>query len=320
MARRQINSKIYCVFCNQKCPTGLKLTTHLLSHIKEKGYICNVCGSEFPSNHRLKAHKFCHLKKGIFLCIYCEKSFEHRNNLSVHMKIQHKNNRKQFQCQICKKRFVFQCQLDHHMLRHSTEKTLPCILCNKLFKLKSEVLNHIKSHSVLRDSSSHHCVFCNKKLLNQQNLLLHLRSHTKEKPFSCKLCDTNFSAAFSVKKPMKTAHGDPSENLKFQCSVQQRYQLVVHRKTHFPEEKTKETYNCKICHNKHTTKGALMSHVKRKHSPNARRFNCVFCNANLASSSGFNRHVLLHIKERPVFCKLCGTEYVDRMGCRPHCR
>lgn len=328
----------FCVFCNKTCQASLE--RHLLAHIDEKAEICNICGREFRIPHQLRSHMETHLKTKSLACPKCTKTFISKANLATHLNAYHSATIRFF-CKVCNQGFKYQSRLTTHMEIHAPVATIPCTLCSKMFRTKHHLYPHLKSHLSSRDLSSHQCIFCNKKLLNSNNLQLHIRSHTKEKPFTCKLCDFNFSAASSVKKHMKTAHGNPDDNVKQTCNICQKqyttvsglnfhmkihtgekciscdlctdsfiykHQLNSHRKNHFPEVSS-ETLNCEICNKIYSSRGALRLHHRKKHAPNPLIYQCVFCSTRFLTDHGLKAHIISHINERPVICKLCGKEY-----------
>lgn len=57
------------------------------------------------------------------------------------------NWRKQFECKICHKWFVYKSHLVRHMLTHTGEKAFPCDQCDKRFYRKEHLQRHVITHT-----------------------------------------------------------------------------------------------------------------------------------------------------------------------------
>ncbi|PRD26310.1 UNVERIFIED_CONTAM: zinc finger protein 44 [Trichonephila clavipes] len=63
---------------------------NLLTHIKEKHYVCEICNKSFSLNGNLKRHLHFHTKEKPYVCETCNTSFSHSGALKRHLLIHRK--------------------------------------------------------------------------------------------------------------------------------------------------------------------------------------------------------------------------------------
>lgn len=184
-----------CTLCDKKFKSKVLLKRHTRIHKDHETYFCDSCGKKFIRKVYLDAHKIkvhqaldpkiqtleCYLcklqykslgtlKRHIYwhslpknyLCTQCGESFRVNNALQRHlMRADHDGeNRKKFQCEICKRKFYDKTQFVNHRVVHTKERPYKCTYPN-----------------------------CNKAYSSPTNLRDHCRYHTGERPYSCNLCD-----------------------------------------------------------------------------------------------------------------------------------
>lgn len=87
-----------------------------------------------------------------------------------------------------------------------------CLVCGHTFSCPDKLLIHKEEqHSRLQ------CCKCQKTFPSKGKLVTHHRSHTKQRPFSCSLCEKRFTEESSIRKHVLT-HRPPSH----QCRLCQK--------------------------------------------------------------------------------------------------
>ena len=93
-----------------------------------------------------------------FLC-----RFLSRNNLvgsdiiSFHERKEYDDDEKDYSCDQCGKRFLYESSLRTHMSTHTGEKPHVCSYCAKTFRLRKDMIIHERIHTGERPYSCHVC-------------------------------------------------------------------------------------------------------------------------------------------------------------------
>lgn len=104
---------------------------------------CNKCQKSFKFIKCFRKHKNWHkLQSNVFICNVCKtengKSFEFSSLkcLNSHIQRKHFLSNSTIKCDICKKQFVAQGQLNSHIRKVHNTTEAPCQICEKVFKNK----------------------------------------------------------------------------------------------------------------------------------------------------------------------------------------
>ncbi|KAF5891194.1 zinc finger protein 32-like, partial [Clarias magur] len=123
-----------------------------------------------------------------------------QESASVTLNSNTSNNQEQkedYPCSQCRKRFTRQCNLQLHQRTHSGAKPYQCSECGKSFNTRKQLGTHLHSH---RKPKSHQCSYCKKMFMYKSQLDLHRRSHTGDKPYQCLQCGRSFTQKHSVQQ------------------------------------------------------------------------------------------------------------------------
>lgn len=112
-------------------------------HTSERKFICDVCGVSFKSYLLMYSHKLLHFERN-FQCTICKKKFIRSSDLKVHMRMH--TGEEPFACHICDKRFKIRVRLTYHLKQHEGHKW-KCKECGKEFNQIKQLKNHSYKHT-----------------------------------------------------------------------------------------------------------------------------------------------------------------------------
>jgi len=133
-----------------------------------------------------------------FECELCHKRFTKVEILKRHIKTHLKD--KEFKCGYCNKAFDRRDVLNDHIRNHTGEKPFECNICKKKFTRGFVLLRHMRTHG----EGLYKCEYCLKGFDRKDTFRDHMRNHTGEKPFKCKFCGKSFSRSFVLTKHEKS--------------------------------------------------------------------------------------------------------------------
>lgn len=115
-----------------------------------RSFMCISCSEKFQKFSLLECHlKSCKVSTTQQFKCFCGTVLSSKKDLSLHVSIQHKQNKQQHICTICKKIFTSVVGLQNHMIVHKSppiksKSVFMCHVCNS----KHSDLEHLKSHRV----------------------------------------------------------------------------------------------------------------------------------------------------------------------------
>ena len=167
--------------------------SHVLKRCHLKAYLkCRVPGCcmayvTFNSVRSITAHHLLHHPSVTYRCPKCTKVALTPNSLRLHM---YCHEDKRFQCEVCRKKFVYQSKLKQHKRVHTTMKKYECFHggCNKKYRHPQDLIRHIQIHQ----DKLYECDFCDKKFVEKRLLKRHAVIHLKITPYKCEKCNKGF--------------------------------------------------------------------------------------------------------------------------------
>lgn len=128
-------------------PQRQKIHRHLITHTKNKPYMCTVCGAAFSESIVLTQHMRIHSGERPFKCPEpgCGKRFAASTALSVHMRTH--TGEKPLKCKVpgCGKRFSESSNLAKHMKTHQAERPFACTRCSRRFARNDQLQRHVRT-------------------------------------------------------------------------------------------------------------------------------------------------------------------------------
>lgn len=176
---------------------------------------CDICNITFSDTNILEMHKNLLHTNG-FSCHLCHKRFKMQGSLMVHMRVAHygfgnssatsvrlskedklekqkpnssQNDNKQWECDVCLKKFTTKYFLKKHKRLHTGEMPYVCGLCGKSFTFQQSYHKHMLYHS---EDKPHTCNECGRSFKELSTLHNHQRIHSGERPFACETCGKCF--------------------------------------------------------------------------------------------------------------------------------
>lgn len=214
---------------------------------------CDICNITFSDTNILDMHKNLLHTNG-FSCHLCHKRFKMQGSLMVHMRVAHygfgqvigsgvrgtKANKqdnqhtaiphtvdnKQWECDVCLKKFTTKYFLKKHKRLHTGEMPYVCGLCGKSFTFQQSYHKHMLYHS---EDKPHTCPECGRAFKELSTLHNHQRIHSGERPFACETCGKCFRQRVSYLVHRRIHTGA----MPYRCtSCDKRFRYKVSQRTH----------------------------------------------------------------------------------------
>ncbi|XP_011862568.1 PREDICTED: uncharacterized protein LOC105559114 [Vollenhovia emeryi] len=177
-----------CTLCDFKARTKPYLKIHYIrKHTEDYNYSCEQCGKMFKVQSDYTTHMKDHDTESC-VCDICGTSYPSKSSLYFHKHYKHKTKIKEFECQVCRKRFKTQKNLDSHAELHKMKYV--CEQCGMEFKFKYGLTKHLRTHS---GEKSYLCAICGKTFGCLSSQKIHLLTHVGERPYVCDICGQSFT-------------------------------------------------------------------------------------------------------------------------------
>ena len=164
---------------------------------------CYVCGKSFTRSQDLRRHLRCHHgETPEFLCESCGKSYKSQDGLNYHKALSHPPCDNEgcdppppLICGECRKSFANQVQLKVHLKNsHQRAKSVhTCTICvpPSTFERKDVFNNHLALHEGAKPFT---CNICDKNFSSRSNLQSHSRTHDPSSSLQCPTCSKKFNS------------------------------------------------------------------------------------------------------------------------------
>lgn len=133
------------------------------------------------------SHKHDNRKFECYMCPFEDKRYY---KLRIHFKERHRlTERKPFKCSECNRWLATKKTYQDHMLQHTGERQYGCHLCDRTYLFQSQLNTHLVKKHVPK---SHQCTICTLNFDQAFDLELNLHIvHTQR--FRCTLCNESFT-------------------------------------------------------------------------------------------------------------------------------
>ena len=264
---KRIHSSKECNKCQKVFSNFRLLTEHLkfvhgVEPVKFYTKHCTECDRLFDSNTELSEHMSTHTGENLHTCKDCNKKISTKSAFKFHLKIcQNAESLKNFECEICQKKFYFNSDLLRHNLTHSGARPHKCEFCGMKFKLRGALVEHVKS---LHENSKYPCETCGKIFSAMRNLKRHTVTHKSDfeanKPL-CPECGKSFRFKSDLEKHMKIHTGERA----FECKIcQKSFRLNSHLKQHMVTHTGEKPFKCKFCEKGFSQLANVLCHERKQ--------------------------------------------------------
>ena len=168
LVHRKIHAKrVFCDGCNRPFSSTKALNLHKrMSCRAGQRSFCEVCQKYVT---RIEAHnQNVHWEKR-YNCDICEKAFTTTWILKYHKQM----HTRPYSCTICGDTFGYAPIYERHMRKHTGEKQFQCDMCNKKFSRRDNLFTHLRSHA-----GKFKCVKCKVYFTSKHGLDQHTKSKT----------------------------------------------------------------------------------------------------------------------------------------------
>ena len=298
-----------CNTCGKRFIFRTALNMHMIRHTEEMPFECDICKKKFKRHITMKFHILDHMGIGKpYKCAFCTKSFSRSSYLSAHTQ-KHKGVKPncEFECDICKKRYLTKNSLKSHMLIHEDKKSFVCDICSKSFAKKTYVNVHKKLHLVKKP---HQCSICTKGFVTLYHLQIHLQSHSGVKPFECEVCQKRFLRKHGLKSHMRI-------HKKVQNTKRTSGDTCINKRHSGIKD-----FECDICKQKFKKRETMKVHIMA-HMSNCKGYMCPVCRKCFTRSYNLNKHRLIHEKKKKdhpktLVCDVCSKIFAKVSSLNKH--
>lgn len=311
-----------CKMCGKLFYRRQNIQLHMKRHLGIKPYKCEVCEKAFLTKQKLEEHRNVHTGHAPIKCNLCNESFRRHSNLIQHRNRHHLKHKRKFKDYVCHcgEYFHSRKKLAWHKETHDT-KPKACTKCNEKFVHMSSLTRHMrKAHnerflpSEQRSNENVQCPVC-KGVFIKSSLDVHMRTHTGAKPFSCLICNKDFSTRWNLKLHKWTHASRVSKPFKCdQCNgaFVRESDYVSHMNSH----KSIKPYTCNYCGARFIRKYNCQRHVKEHE--NVKTFSCTVCGKLFHRSYYLKDHMRVHSGVRPYTCHICGKTSTTKSNHNKH--
>ncbi|XP_065583518.1 gastrula zinc finger protein XlCGF7.1-like [Artemia franciscana] len=197
--------------CHKKFTRHNYLKVHSKIHNREKAFVCQFtdCEKSFTTKYALQVHQRIHTGERPYKCTKCDKCFKTSNDRNVH-EITHKDSRP-YSCSSCTQSFKTIRSLKSHIKSvHDNVKNFECDICEKRFANNGNLNNHRNKHLNIKP---YVCTVqeCSKAFVEYSSLFKHRFVHLVGPLLKCNVCDTSYPTKFDLMKHKKVCERDLCE-------------------------------------------------------------------------------------------------------------
>lgn len=262
------------VCCNRKLKSRCHLLDHVNYHENPEALQCQICFKIARDSNQLKNHLKNHdnddeTKK--FECNDCRKRFVFKSALKSHI-YKHltpaeKDALKHFQCHQCDQSFPTNAFLKYHVnWKHLGKYKTTCEVCYKVFMTRHRYkLHYLEEHADINVAEAE-CPACKTMFKNKYSMAKHYdRIHKGAGPHPCTLCGRTCPNYFALEEHINNVHVKALG--KHQCEqCGKTFKTLVNKREHMSmNHGAAPLYKCDFCDRTFNSNANMYTHRKKQH-------------------------------------------------------
>lgn len=187
-----------------------------------------------------------------------------------------------------------------------------CEKCSKVFNKKQTLRQHFITHT-----DRFACSYCDTRCKSKGDLHRHIQTHTKEKPYHCDVCNTDYTRETILRKHMKT-------QLHLRACYEReniaRLHKMIDKEKNVDKFVTNQTkvklggFSCSQCCTVSFSKAKHKKHMKS----HAFKYVCGTCQKGCRSALLLKIHSRSHNRSSSLFCKVCSRSFISFYCLKEH--
>ncbi|KAM3827882.1 zinc finger protein 592 [Vipera latastei] len=322
---RLIRYGLKCFECNKQALDYIALAAHYQRTSEEnEGLTCQVCQMLLPNKCSYCAHQRIHAHKSPYCCPECG-AICRSAYFQTHVKENclHYSRKVGYRCSHCGVVFMSQAMLKVHIHEKHCEVFHKCSFCPMAFKSADSTTAHITSQHPAEPHKTSQVIYkCScETVFNKKRLLQeHFQQNANRLMvgvFKCPHCQLVYMQKLQLMQHVKSIHGVP-ENPEDLTSARQKVETAttsspvlptskdlaivngtsqptsLPTKGLSPESKPKSktcSWTCRLCSQWIPDRETYVSHMRKSHGKNMKRFPCRQCDRSFGASNSLHRHV-----------------------------
>uniref|UniRef100_A0A1Q3F0N3 Uncharacterized protein n=1 Tax=Culex tarsalis TaxID=7177 RepID=A0A1Q3F0N3_CULTA len=330
-----------CYICQEVFESPRELNVHLPVHMDMLPYTCEICVTgNGPQKEKIASlvllHRHVRMHSGNVPCPKCPYKLFGINRMYSHVKHCHRDEGKEYICELCGSKLPNKNAFGAHMLRHKyiEEGRFTCEICGAKFGNNPRLERHRLGHK----DKEFECQYCNKQFHSKTLLLTHEREHAGRPLFICVTCEEQFTSREKRFAHINEAHPEvakanrENEKLHYGKKVpgsgpKRKYEKADHfpcdfegcdfiahsyGNLHYHREKHRLRFMCKSCPKRFPTKQLLNTHTVVHTGQKA--FFCDQCDKSYTQMTCLKRHQITHMPNAPkqYVCFDCGEAFTTK--------
>ena len=148
----------FCSVCFARFPSRTGLNLHMPTHSSAKPFECRTCGRAFKWRHALQSHERTHGTEKKLLCDVCGFCTRHTGQFKAH-KARHAGTTEPCPHEGCQFRATTGWLLKDHLVTHAADKQYQCEVCGKKFGHVRNMRRHALLHGRQTALSCQRCPY-----------------------------------------------------------------------------------------------------------------------------------------------------------------